>query len=165
MDHNGALEIQTNSTLIEGCGTLGFSIILYFQMYFQVSSIYHVHGLNLFVQSCFLNVVFLFPLKPYVPCQTDKSGRLRLETVDDLFNIMQLKKRRRERKAPINKKPQPVPETLVRLNRVLVCFNDEVGDWLVGWFVSLYDGWLVDWFSWCLVGSLIDWLLSWLLVG
>ncbi|KAF3841658.1 hypothetical protein F7725_023609 [Dissostichus mawsoni] len=49
---------------------------------------------------------------PYVPCQTDKSGRLRLETVDDLFNIMQLKKRRRERKAPINKKPQPVPETL-----------------------------------------------------
>ncbi|KAL3050737.1 hypothetical protein OYC64_012708 [Pagothenia borchgrevinki] len=51
-------------------------------------------------------------LSPYVPCQTDKSGRLRLETVDDLFNIMQLKKRRRERKAPINKKPQPVPETL-----------------------------------------------------
>ncbi|KAK5854387.1 hypothetical protein PBY51_015460 [Eleginops maclovinus] len=51
-------------------------------------------------------------LNPYVPCQTDKSGRLKLETVDDLFNILQLKKRRRERKAPVNKKPQPVPETL-----------------------------------------------------
>ncbi|XP_033835727.1 ankyrin repeat domain-containing protein 1-like [Periophthalmus magnuspinnatus] len=43
---------------------------------------------------------------------TDKTGRLRLDTVDDLFNILQLRKRRRERKAPTKKKPQPAPETL-----------------------------------------------------
>ncbi|XP_045921038.1 ankyrin repeat domain-containing protein 1-like isoform X1 [Micropterus dolomieu] len=43
---------------------------------------------------------------------TDKSGRLKLETVDDLFNILQLKKRRRERKTPIHKKQQPEPETV-----------------------------------------------------
>ncbi|KAM3606348.1 uncharacterized protein V6R79_014802 [Siganus canaliculatus] len=43
---------------------------------------------------------------------TDKSGRLKLDTVDDLFNILQLRKRRRERKAPIIKKHQPLPETL-----------------------------------------------------
>nr|XP_046258802.1 ankyrin repeat domain-containing protein 1-like isoform X2 [Scatophagus argus] len=43
---------------------------------------------------------------------TDKSGRLKLETVDDLFNILQLRKRRRERKAPFPKKHQPEPETL-----------------------------------------------------
>ncbi|XP_004077322.1 ankyrin repeat domain-containing protein 1 [Oryzias latipes] len=41
---------------------------------------------------------------------TDKSGRLKLETVDDLFNILQLKKRRRERKTPSHKKLQPEPE-------------------------------------------------------
>ncbi|CAK6982084.1 ankyrin repeat domain-containing protein 1-like [Scomber scombrus] len=41
---------------------------------------------------------------------TDKSGRLKLETVDDLFNILQLRKRRRERKAPIHKRKQPEPE-------------------------------------------------------
>ncbi|XP_030296761.1 ankyrin repeat domain-containing protein 1 [Sparus aurata] len=41
---------------------------------------------------------------------TDNSGRLKLETVDDLFNILQLKKRRRERK--IHKKKQPEPETV-----------------------------------------------------
>ncbi|KAF6738662.1 Ankyrin repeat domain-containing protein 1 [Oryzias melastigma] len=41
---------------------------------------------------------------------TDKSGRLKLETVDDLFNILQLKKRRRERKTPAQKKLQPEPE-------------------------------------------------------
>ncbi|XP_068587950.1 ankyrin repeat domain-containing protein 1-like [Cebidichthys violaceus] len=41
---------------------------------------------------------------------TDKSGRLKLETVDDLFNILQLRKRRRERKAPVHKKQQPEPE-------------------------------------------------------
>ncbi|XP_072246633.1 uncharacterized protein ankrd1a [Leuresthes tenuis] len=40
----------------------------------------------------------------------DKSGRLKLETVDDLFNILQLRKRRRERKAPVHKKKQPEPE-------------------------------------------------------
>ncbi|KAM9364345.1 ankyrin repeat domain-containing protein 1 [Pholidichthys leucotaenia] len=48
---------------------------------------------------------------------TDKSGRLKLETVDDLFNILQLRKRRRERKAPVHKKKQqpeeePLPETV-----------------------------------------------------
>ncbi|KAM7408268.1 hypothetical protein PAMA_002123 [Pampus argenteus] len=41
---------------------------------------------------------------------TDKCGRLKLETVDDLFNILQLRKRRRERKAPVHKKRQPEPE-------------------------------------------------------
>uniref|UniRef100_A0A8C4HU22 Ankyrin repeat domain 1 n=1 Tax=Dicentrarchus labrax TaxID=13489 RepID=A0A8C4HU22_DICLA len=43
---------------------------------------------------------------------TDNSGRLKLETVDDLFNILQLRKRRRERKIPIHKKQQPQPETV-----------------------------------------------------
>ncbi|XP_020516325.2 ankyrin repeat domain-containing protein 1-like [Labrus bergylta] len=44
---------------------------------------------------------------------TDKSGRLKLETVDDLFNILQLKKRRRERKVPVHKKrQQPELETV-----------------------------------------------------
>ncbi|XP_030012291.1 ankyrin repeat domain-containing protein 1 isoform X2 [Sphaeramia orbicularis] len=43
---------------------------------------------------------------------TDKSGRLKLETVDDLFNILQLRKRRRERKVPVNKKQQPEPEIM-----------------------------------------------------
>ncbi|KAF3707892.1 Ankyrin repeat domain-containing protein 1 [Channa argus] len=46
----------------------------------------------------------------------DKSGRLKLETVDDLFNILQLRKRRREKKVPIYKKQQPeledTPETV-----------------------------------------------------
>ncbi|GAA6235611.1 ankyrin repeat domain-containing protein 1 [Lates japonicus] len=43
---------------------------------------------------------------------TDKSGRLKLETVDDLFNILQLRKRRRERKTPIQRKQQPEPEIM-----------------------------------------------------
>ncbi|XP_022604366.1 ankyrin repeat domain-containing protein 1-like [Seriola dumerili] len=46
---------------------------------------------------------------------TDNSGRLKLETVDDLFNILQLRKRRRERKTPVHKRqqqPEPVPETV-----------------------------------------------------
>lgn len=44
---------------------------------------------------------------------TDRSGRLKLETVDDLFNILQLRKRRRERKVPLRKKrAEPQPETL-----------------------------------------------------
>uniref|UniRef100_A0A672ZN30 Ankyrin repeat domain-containing protein 1 n=1 Tax=Sphaeramia orbicularis TaxID=375764 RepID=A0A672ZN30_9TELE len=47
-----------------------------------------------------------------VSSQTDKSGRLKLETVDDLFNILQLRKRRRERKVPVNKKQQPEPEIM-----------------------------------------------------
>ncbi|XP_056291158.1 ankyrin repeat domain-containing protein 1-like [Pseudoliparis swirei] len=41
---------------------------------------------------------------------TDRSGRLKLETVDDLFNILQLMKQRRERKVPVHKKKQPEPE-------------------------------------------------------
>uniref|UniRef100_A0A674PRY9 Ankyrin repeat domain-containing protein 1 n=1 Tax=Takifugu rubripes TaxID=31033 RepID=A0A674PRY9_TAKRU len=41
----------------------------------------------------------------------DISGRLKLETVDDLFIILQLKKRRREKKTPIHKK-QPEPKAL-----------------------------------------------------
>ncbi|XP_069565444.1 ankyrin repeat domain-containing protein 1 isoform X5 [Brachyistius frenatus] len=47
-----------------------------------------------------------------VVLNTDGSGRLKLETVDDLFNILQMKKRRRERKAPVHKKQQPEPENL-----------------------------------------------------
>lgn len=45
--------------------------------------------------------------------QTDKTGRLRLETVDDLFNILQLRKKRRERKAPVRKRQQEAPEIVV----------------------------------------------------
>lgn len=48
------------------------------------------------------------------PHQMDKSGRLKLETVDDLFNILQLRKRRRDRKTPVHKKQQPEPEAMVR---------------------------------------------------
>ncbi|KAK7945014.1 hypothetical protein WMY93_000742 [Mugilogobius chulae] len=44
--------------------------------------------------------------------ETDKSGRLRLDTVDDLFNILQLRKKRRERKKPAKKREAPAPETL-----------------------------------------------------
>ncbi|KAM8739593.1 ankyrin repeat domain-containing protein 1-like [Acanthopagrus schlegelii] len=47
-----------------------------------------------------------------VALNTDRSGRLKLETVDDLFNILQLRKRRQERKAPVHKKKQPEPETV-----------------------------------------------------
>ncbi|CAN9500171.1 unnamed protein product [Ophioblennius macclurei] len=43
---------------------------------------------------------------------TDKSGRLKLETVDDLFNILQLRKRRRERKNPTHRKKEPEPESM-----------------------------------------------------
>ncbi|KAF7641326.1 hypothetical protein LDENG_00284890, partial [Lucifuga dentata] len=42
----------------------------------------------------------------------DRSGRLQLETVDDLFNILQLRKRRRERKTPVHEKPQLEPERI-----------------------------------------------------
>ncbi|KAF7221265.1 ankyrin repeat domain-containing protein 1 [Nothobranchius furzeri] len=47
-----------------------------------------------------------------VVLNTDENGRLKLETVDDLFNILQLKKRRRERKVPLQmiKEPELVPE-------------------------------------------------------
>nr|XP_061794659.1 ankyrin repeat domain-containing protein 1-like [Nerophis lumbriciformis] len=48
-----------------------------------------------------------------VALNMDKCGRLRLETVDDLFNILQLRKRRRARKAPARKNKSPPPtETL-----------------------------------------------------
>ncbi|XP_043992944.1 ankyrin repeat domain-containing protein 1 isoform X2 [Gambusia affinis] len=51
-----------------------------------------------------------------VALNTDRSGRLKLETVDDLFNILQLRKRRKERKSSVFKKtepePEPVPETV-----------------------------------------------------
>ncbi|XP_077350844.1 uncharacterized protein LOC144000919 isoform X2 [Festucalex cinctus] len=50
-----------------------------------------------------------------VALNMDKCGRLRLETVDDLFNILQLRKRRRQRKAPAYKKKKkmaPPTETL-----------------------------------------------------
>ncbi|XP_037128072.1 ankyrin repeat domain-containing protein 1-like isoform X2 [Syngnathus acus] len=39
-----------------------------------------------------------------VALNMDKCGRLRLETVDDLFNILQLRKRRRQKKAPVCRK-------------------------------------------------------------
>ncbi|KAK3538188.1 hypothetical protein QTP70_032941 [Hemibagrus guttatus] len=41
----------------------------------------------------------------------DVSGHLKLETVDDLYNILQLRERRRERKRQIHQK-QPEPEIL-----------------------------------------------------
>lgn len=68
-------------------------------------------------------VVVLTPSVLMLSCQTDNSGRLKLETVDDLFNILQLKKRRRERK--IHKKKQPEPETVVRLQPPVLCCNDQ----------------------------------------
>ncbi|CAL8367749.1 ankyrin repeat domain-containing protein 1 [Gadus morhua] len=42
---------------------------------------------------------------------TDQSGRLRLDTVDDLFNILQLRKRRRARKTAVARK-QPEAEII-----------------------------------------------------
>lgn len=49
-----------------------------------------------------------------ITLNTDKAGRLKLETVEDLFNILKLRKRRRERKAPGNKEPEPeiIPDTV-----------------------------------------------------
>ncbi|XP_063048247.1 ankyrin repeat domain-containing protein 1 [Engraulis encrasicolus] len=41
----------------------------------------------------------------------DISGHLKLETVDDLYNILQLRKRRRQRK-PITHKKEPEPEVV-----------------------------------------------------
>lgn len=52
-------------------------------------------------------------MKLLLCCQMDKSGRLKLETVDDLFNILQLRKKRRQKKSPIHKK-EAEPEALVR---------------------------------------------------
>ena len=43
-----------------------------------------------------------------VVLQTDKAGKLVLETLDDLNNIMLLRKRKRERKTPASK---PIPAT------------------------------------------------------
>lgn len=45
--------------------------------------------------------------------QIDIAGHLKLETVDDLYNIIELKKRRRQRK-PIVHKKEIEPEVLVR---------------------------------------------------
>ncbi|XP_013874663.1 ankyrin repeat domain-containing protein 1 [Austrofundulus limnaeus] len=47
-----------------------------------------------------------------VALNTDRSGRLKLETVDDLFNILQLRKKRRQRKAPGHKKKQAEAEAV-----------------------------------------------------
>ncbi|KAM9809893.1 ankyrin repeat domain-containing protein 1-like isoform X2 [Syngnathus typhle] len=47
-----------------------------------------------------------------VALNMDKCGRLRLETVDDLFNILQLRKRRRQKKAPVCRKSAPSTEML-----------------------------------------------------
>ncbi|KAF5879906.1 ankyrin repeat domain-containing protein 1-like, partial [Clarias magur] len=41
----------------------------------------------------------------------DISGHLKLETVDDLYNILQLRQRRKERKRQIHQK-EPEPEIL-----------------------------------------------------
>lgn len=49
----------------------------------------------------------------------DRSGRLKLETVDDLFNILQLRKRRKERKSSVFKKAEPEPETVVGHRQVV----------------------------------------------
>ena len=76
------------------------------------------------VASDFQGVVFKWsPLSLSLPCQTDRSGRLKLETVDDLFNILQLRKRRRNRKTPVHKKPVPEPETVVRLQSYSLSFS------------------------------------------
>ncbi|XP_051502503.1 ankyrin repeat domain-containing protein 1-like [Myxocyprinus asiaticus] len=50
-----------------------------------------------------------------IKLNVDRSGQLKLETVEDLFNILQLKKRRKERKiAEPKKQPEPdiLPETV-----------------------------------------------------
>uniref|UniRef100_A0AAZ3NPV0 Ankyrin repeat domain-containing protein 1 n=1 Tax=Oncorhynchus tshawytscha TaxID=74940 RepID=A0AAZ3NPV0_ONCTS len=49
-----------------------------------------------------------------VNLNTDKSGRVKIETVDDLFNILKLRKRRRERKVQNKKEPEPeiIPDTV-----------------------------------------------------
>ncbi|KAL4641009.1 ankyrin repeat domain-containing protein 1-like [Arapaima gigas] len=46
-----------------------------------------------------------------IALNTDKQGRLKLETVEDLHNILKLKKRRRVIRAPVTKKA-PEPEIL-----------------------------------------------------
>ncbi|KAJ8365672.1 hypothetical protein SKAU_G00145030 [Synaphobranchus kaupii] len=45
------------------------------------------------------------------PLNVDIAGRLKLETVDDLYNILQLRKRKRARRVPVQK-TAPVPEFL-----------------------------------------------------
>lgn len=88
---------------------------------------------------------FLKPCVSVSPSfQTDKSGRLKLETVDDLFNILQLRKKRRERKTPIHKKKQPEPEVVVRLVSSFLTFNKTFNHkWEITWddtklIISLY---------------------------
>ncbi|XP_036396143.1 ankyrin repeat domain-containing protein 1b isoform X1 [Megalops cyprinoides] len=44
---------------------------------------------------------------------TDRAGRLKLETVDDLYNILQLKKRKRVKRVAAKKpEPEPVPDVV-----------------------------------------------------
>ncbi|XP_062863303.1 ankyrin repeat domain-containing protein 1 isoform X2 [Trichomycterus rosablanca] len=53
--------------------------------------------------------------EPELTLNLDKSGHLKLETVDDLLNILQLRQRRKERKKQLVKKepePEILPETV-----------------------------------------------------
>ncbi|KAG9341024.1 hypothetical protein JZ751_019777 [Albula glossodonta] len=47
-----------------------------------------------------------------IALNTDKTGRLKLETVEDLQNILKLKKRRKERREKALKKKEPEPEVV-----------------------------------------------------
>lgn len=51
------------------------------------------------------------PCEENLKLNVDRSGQLKLETVEDLFNILQLRKRRKERKIQMPKK-QPEPDIL-----------------------------------------------------
>lgn len=55
----------------------------------------------------------LLPFLPYYGTQVDKAGHLRLENPDNLQNILQLRKNKKARKAPVRKTP-PSPEAVVR---------------------------------------------------
>ncbi|KAG5831453.1 ankyrin repeat domain-containing protein 1 [Anguilla anguilla] len=46
-----------------------------------------------------------------ISLKTDRAGRLKLETVEDLHNILKLKKRRRAKRVPV-KKAEPKPEAV-----------------------------------------------------
>lgn len=66
------------------------------------------HGLHFKIVDLNCKILCLFFL------QLDKAGRLKLETVDDLFNILQLKKRKRVRRLPV-KQSGPIPVFVVRV--------------------------------------------------
>ncbi|XP_050989424.1 ankyrin repeat domain-containing protein 1 [Labeo rohita] len=51
------------------------------------------------------------PSEENLKLNVDRSGQLKLETVEDLYNILQLRKRRKERKTQMTKK-QPEPDIL-----------------------------------------------------